>query len=411
MKSKWRYLLKITIKQIFFNRLRTILTLSGISLAIVILSTSFITLDSYYSAQHDIYDNYSQHSVFQVRGIFDQSSLNEISEEFTVLNEFAFIYSTNLYENDQQNEEILSFIQSKGKLDNSISPYFSEEKKITDIKLISGRDFIETDINKVLVHTYYAESICSNIECSSESIEVDIYDFVETNGIRTREVVETVTLEIIGVYDAESIPSQSIVYLSNNQTLSQVLASHGEEMIQFYYLILLDQELRNPIDFLNFKELKLDYSVDVIYYEELIRELEFELEQTTQTIRLIAILIAVFAGINVLNILVFSIKERITEIGLKVALGATKYHIFKQFVLESFVYLIFSTVIGLVLGVIISFIITLVSRQFGLNLVYTIQWKSILNSILIPSIATLFATIGVTLYALKIKITDALRFD
>lgn len=86
-----------------------------------------------------------------------------------------------------------------------------------------------------------------------------------------------------------------------------------------------------------------------IFIAERIREM-------TRTIRIggyaLAIVALIVGGVVLMNILLLSVSERIREIGLKRALGATKKQIFFEFIVES----LCVTFLGMFLGVILGFI-------------------------------------------------------
>ncbi len=56
-------------------------------------------------------------------------------------------------------------------------------------------------------------------------------------------------------------------------------------------------------------------------------------------------------GIGVINIMLVSVTERIKEIGIIKALGATNIEILSQFMVEAIISTIFSNLLGLVIGI------------------------------------------------------------
>ncbi len=85
------------------------------------------------------------------------------------------------------------------------------------------------------------------------------------------------------------------------------------------------------------------------------------LEDTNETfvvfLGAIAGISLVVGGIGVMNIMLVSVTERTREIGIQRALGATKRVILSQFVTEATILSIGGGVIGVVLGIVISFLI------------------------------------------------------
>lgn len=114
-------------------------------------------------------------------------------------------------------------------------------------------------------------------------------------------------------------------------------------------------------------------SVDILYRLLYRRHHEVEdfeiivpeqiLQQKKQTDDIFNILLGVIAaisllvgGIGIMNIMLASVLERIKEIGLRMAIGATKLDIKQQFVYESGLISLVGGVIGIFLGILLSYL-------------------------------------------------------
>jgi len=80
-------------------------------------------------------------------------------------------------------------------------------------------------------------------------------------------------------------------------------------------------------------------------------------DDSNQTIRLLTMLIAgaailalLVGGVGIMNVMLVSVTERMYEIGLRKAIGATNQQIMRQFVAEAFVLSGFGAVIGVILS-------------------------------------------------------------
>ncbi len=83
--------------------------------------------------------------------------------------------------------------------------------------------------------------------------------------------------------------------------------------------------------------------------------MEEMLSMMTALLAGIASIALVVGGIGIMNMMLTSVTERTSEIGLKKALGALPWHIQLQFLIESFLLSMIGGVAGVVLGIILSF--------------------------------------------------------
>ena len=114
----------------------------------------------------------------------------------------------------------------------------------------------------------------------------------------------------------------------------------------------------------------------------------------------------VVGGIGIANVMMLTVKERIREIGVMKALGATMRDIRMQYLLEAGVLGVVSSVIGIVMGVIISFAIGTLA---GLPSAITPQ--SILLGILFGVLTTTVAGVYPANKAAQLDPIEALRAE
>lgn len=89
----------------------------------------------------------------------------------------------------------------------------------------------------------------------------------------------------------------------------------------------------------------------------------------------------VVGGVGIMNIMYVSVTERIFEIGLRKSLGAKKRDILWQFLSEAVILTVLGGVVGIIFGALLSLIIYIVARYYGLDWIYSIPLSSILLSV------------------------------
>lgn len=116
-------------------------------------------------------------------------------------------------------------------------------------------------------------------------------------------------------------------------------------------------------------------------------------------------------GIGIMNIMLAAVVERIREIGLRKAVGATKSQIIWQFLIETIIISFFGAIVGLLIGIFISFLISIIINFLEYN------WTFVITpiSLLLSTFFALFIGIIFGLYpakkAAKLNPIEALRYE
>jgi putative ABC transport system permease protein len=117
-------------------------------------------------------------------------------------------------------------------------------------------------------------------------------------------------------------------------------------------------------------------------------------------------------GIGIMNIMLVSVTERTHEIGLRKAVGATSRHILRQFLLEAAILTSLGGILGTILALALSYLITFVARsQYQLNWPWHLPYFAILLGLGVSALIGLTFGIYPASQAAKKDPIEALRYE
>jgi putative ABC transport system permease protein len=124
-----------------------------------------------------------------------------------------------------------------------------------------------------------------------------------------------------------------------------------------------------------------------------------------------AALSLVVGGIGIMNIMLISVNERTREIGLRKAVGANNHNILVQFLTESAFLTLFGGMIGVVLGVIFAYLISLSINLLGYDWAFVVSPLSIILGLSIAIFVGVVFGIYPSKKASKFSPMEALRYE
>jgi putative ABC transport system permease protein len=119
----------------------------------------------------------------------------------------------------------------------------------------------------------------------------------------------------------------------------------------------------------------------------------------------------VVGGIGIMNIMLVTVSERTREIGLRKAIGATRKKIRNQFLFESIILTLTGGILGIVLGVIISYLIAIGARLAGYDWAFIISPIAIILAVGVSVIVGVIFGLYPAMKAAKLDPINALRYE
>lgn len=386
----------LTIKHLKANKKRTILTIIGIMLATFLMTELGLLFSS-------LRDNGIQSAImyngdYNAKINIKKENLDFISKNDSVL-EYKYKSSLgySLYDGLQNKKYLQVLTASKSYLD--------------DLKLIEGR--LPNNENEVIIsnniktegniNLNIGDTIKLNVgqrECDGkilgESTYIVEYKYLSDGNYEVTKEEQLINVEykeykIVGIvekdiYEDYFNPGYSVFTISEPIDLLNVY-------IKYKNVFKTIQNSDSIIKNLNY-ESDLKYNDSLLYYYGIGENNNF-IKFSISILLIILILITIASVIVIYNAFAISVTERIKQFGLFSSIGATKKQLKYTIFFEVFVV----SIVGIVLGLILSFI--------GINIILSVINKLLVNSLSIPlelSIYPLYILISLIFIILTIAL-------
>lgn len=119
----------------------------------------------------------------------------------------------------------------------------------------------------------------------------------------------------------------------------------------------------------------------------------------------------VVGGIGIMNIMLVTVSERTREIGLRKALGATPRQIRDQFLIEAVLLTGVGGIVGILIGVLISYLIALGARYAGYDWAFVISISAVVLAVGVSALTGIIFGLFPALKASKLDPINALRYE
>ena len=270
--------------------------------------------------------------------------------------------------------------------------------RIVDIQLQSGRYFrIGSDNAKeVIIGQGLARKLFKMQEAVGKRITINARDFVVVG------VVEDVGQAAFGGNVLEAYFDTRTYRDSFNKpaTVNAVVIGAKETVPIDVLKKQLDRNLRTAHNLLP----KEDADFSITTQADIIETSATILGTVTLFITVISAISLLVGGIGIMNIMLVSVKERVKEIGLRKAIGATNQDIQTQILIESVLFSLIGGALGIVLGVASALVI----EQLG-GLPLFISTNAVITSLGVSSFVGIVFGLYPAIQAGRLSPIEALR--
>ncbi len=119
----------------------------------------------------------------------------------------------------------------------------------------------------------------------------------------------------------------------------------------------------------------------------------------------------VVGGIGILNIMLATVAERTREVGLRKAVGATNRAIRNQFLFEAGTLTLIGGLAGIVSGVVVAYLVSLLMRFLGYDWAFVISLQSVVLAVGVSILTGVVFGLYPAFKAAKLNPIDALRYE
>lgn len=260
----------------------------------------------------------------------------------------------------------------------------------------------------------------ANVAVLGSTVKDDLFGDTGVDPIGQVIKIKSVPFRVIGVVT----PRGSSFFQNMDQMVYLPLAIGQKQLLGIHYLQAINVKVDSAD---NVNQTIDDIKAVLRQRHHVIREVDEDftvqniadaisiLSTITNALRLFLTAMAAIAllvgGIGILNIMMVTVAERTREIGLRKAVGASNAQVRNQFLLEAGTLTSLGGLIGIVLGVIISYLIALLMKALGYDWAFVISLTSVVLAVGVSVLTGVVFGLYPAFKASKLNPIEALRYE
>ncbi|MGN0379366.1 MAG: ABC transporter permease [Butyrivibrio sp.] len=422
--------IRLNILYMLRNKARFWLTVGGITIGLFIYMLGNVAVDGYIDSLYKEAYNFDADSLI----VYDEK--DEIIDKIQELSVDNHICRCNII--DESYTINKDYVYKTTKIKNGVSligldegvmrssvPYISNKYiALTKAKILYGRDFSDEDI-KNGENCIIIEKSTALFWFQKENAVGEYVDVISPYGY-DRFVVIGIIEDLPSTYgrnlEFNKVIGQNVDREYNNSSVAYTTYDYLNNMvennsIEERYIVNIgtgnqNEDISTLIRELNEKSVRYGMNVSIVSRSTLVDDVRNLESKMRGFINAIIVVMIIIAGFMIITIYIFSVKERMYEIGVRRALGASEFDIVYQFIMEGIITALTAGVMTFLTGVVVCNLATsyLIGKLYmdirivlSRELIFSMFGLSVLQGIVFSFIPALIAS--------KIRPTEAIRWD
>lgn len=382
------------------NPIRSLLTCIGIILATAFYLSGNTIVDSFLANELSYYDSFYEDTLFIKDASID--TIKNFDAKYGAFSKYTFGITYNNSIVDDDGKILLSC-----SIDGIIEGFQNYPRTSVDIK-----DSLE--YSSIMYGRYINEN-----DCLIGNPVMNIHNSFAKLLFRDNPLGKTIKLnngqeyEIVGVLnDTPDVLRRynDVINGSSNEIKLYTSLSNLEQYAKLNYYIIA------RFDNLSIQGISEDISsinpnLNVFSKQKIVSNITLQQQNIKRMLSLLSVIIVLISCLIIMITMLFNLKERIFEFGIKMAIGADKDDISFGIIFEGYVYSFIGILLGIILGLIVSIIYSLVLYGETKIFRFTIDYRTIFIAVLLPLTSVLIFSLIPAIITSKNNIVDCLKVE